>query len=199
VPTVIEPGPLLFDTLRTLLALAVGYVVGSLPISAWVGRAAGVDVTREGERRPGSAKVWRLAGPGWGVLALTGELAKGILPVAVGIVTFTWWTGWVAGVGVLTGAGWPAFGRLPGGRGSAALAGTAIALAPLAGTVGLALTLLIAAMARLLGRNGRVVAIASGLGAFPVLFLAEHRDLTRLAGLGILYLVAVARYGGTRR
>lgn len=133
------------------------------------------------------------------MLALTGDLAKGILPVAVGIVTFTWWTGWVAGVGVLAGAGWPAFGRLPGGRGVAALAGTAVALAPLAGIVGIALTRLIAPTARLLGRNGRVVAIATGPGTFPVLFLAEHRDRARLAGLGILYLVAVAKYARTRR
>jgi glycerol-3-phosphate acyltransferase PlsY len=187
------------DLVRTLLALLAGYLVGSLPISAWVGRAAGVDVHHEGEGNPGSANVWKLAGPGWGVLALTGDLAKGILPVAVGIVTFTWWTGWVTGIGVLVGAGWPALGRLPGGRGVAALAGIVIALAPLAGVVGIALTLLVALAARLLGRNGRVAAIATGLGSFPVLFLVEHRDLSRLAGLGILYLVAVARYAATRR
>ena len=155
------------DLLRTALSLLVGYLVGSLPVSAWVGRAAGVDVTRQGEGHSGPASVWRLAGPGWGILALTGDLAKGVLPVAIGIVTFTWWTGWVAGVGVLAGAAWPASGRLASGRGIATLAGIAIALAPLAGAVSLTLTLPVAVAARLLGRSGLVAAIAAGLASFP--------------------------------
>lgn len=54
------------DLLRTALMLVVGYVAGSLPISAWVGRTAGVDVTREGEGNPDPAHVWELAGPGRG-------------------------------------------------------------------------------------------------------------------------------------
>ena len=142
------------DLLRTALSLLVGYLVGSLPVSAWVVRAAGVEGTRQSEGHSGPTNVWRLAGPGWGVLALTGDLAKGVLPVAIGIVTFTWWTGWVAGVGVLIGAGWPAVGRLAGGRGVATFAGVALALAPLAGAVSLMLTLPVAVAARLLGRAG---------------------------------------------
>ena len=194
-----DGAPLVADLLRTGLALLGGYLVGSMPVSAWVGRAAGVDVTRAGEGNPGSANVWKLAGPGWGRLALAGDLAKGILPVAVGIVTFSWWTGWVAGVGALAGASWPALGRWPGGRGVATLGGASLALAPAAGLVSVLLTLVVVLGAKALGRNGRVAAIATGFGSFPLLFLVEHADLSRLAGLGILYLVAVGRYATTRR
>ena len=176
------------DLLVAALALVGGYLAGSVPLSTMIGRAAGDDVTRVGERgaSPGSADVWRLAGPGWGLLALAGDLAKGLLPVAIGIVTWSWW------------AGWPLFGRLPGGRGVVLLAGVAIALSPTAGMVAVLLAALALGVARLMGRTGRVAAIATGFGVYPLLFLLDQGDLTRLAGVGALYLVAVLRTATTR-
>jgi glycerol-3-phosphate acyltransferase PlsY len=186
------------DLLVAALALIGGYLAGSVPLSSMVGRAAGVDVVRAGEADPGPAGVWRLAGPGWGLLALTGELAKGLLPVAIGVVTWSWWAGWAAGLGALVGAGWPLFGRLPGGRGLAALAGVALALSPVAGLVSLLLASLVIGTARLLGGDGRTAAIATGFGAYALLFLLDQADLARLAGIGVLYLVAVLRLAMNR-
>jgi glycerol-3-phosphate acyltransferase PlsY len=179
--------------------LVAGYLAGSLPVSTWIGRAAGVDAAHERPTRSGARTVWERAGPGWGLLALTGDLTKGVLPVAVGIVTFTWWTGWVAGAGVLAGVGWPLVGRRPGETAVAALAGAAIALAPVAGVVGALLALPVAALARAVGRQVIIAAVASWLLAFPVLFLLEHRDPARLGGLAILYLLAGARSAVARR
>ena len=193
----VAPEPL-FDLLRTAAALLLGYLAGSLPVSAWVGRAAGVDVRRDGEADPGPAGVWTLAGPGWGLLALTGDLAKGIVPVAVAIVTFGWWTGWATAVGVLAGAGWPAFGRRPGGHGVATLAGACVALAPLAGVAGLAVAALVAMAGRVAGRDARVVAIGAGFGSFLALAVVELADAARLAGLLLLVLVVLGRFVTTR-
>lgn len=194
----IATGAPLLDLARTMAALLGGYLVGSLPIATWIGRAAGVDVLRDGDRNPGSANVWKLAGPGWGLLALAGDLAKGVLPVAIGIVTFSWWTGWAAGVGALAGASRPVHPRWTGGRGVATLAGVSIGLAPLAAAGAIALTLLVVTGARLAGRHGRVAAIAAGFAGYPLLFAVQQGDPARLAGLGILYLLAVARYLATR-
>lgn len=195
----IDTATLPLDALVAGIALLIGYLVGSIPVSALVGRAAGVDVVREGEANPGSANVWKLAGPGWGFLALTGDLAKGVLPVVLGTVTVSWSVGWVAGLGALLGACWPLFGRLRGGRGVAVFAGVAFALSPSAGTLGVLLTLAVLVGARVLGRNGRVAAIAAGVGTYPLLFLAATGDLLRLAALMTLYLVAVLRFVTTRR
>ncbi|HYO43711.1 MAG TPA: glycerol-3-phosphate acyltransferase [Candidatus Limnocylindrales bacterium] len=195
----IDPATLSVAALAAGLALHVGYLVGSVPLSALIGRAAGVDVVHEGEANPGSANVWKLAGPGWGLLALTGDLAKGVLPVVLGTVTVSWSIGWVAGLGALLGACWPLFGRLPGGRGVAVFAGAAFALSPSAGTLAVLLTLSVLVAARLFGRNGRVAAIATGVGSYPLLFLAVQGDLPRLAALMTLYLVTVLRYVTTRR
>ena len=187
------------DVLAIVLCVAAGYAVGSLPVAAWVGRAAGVDVYQDGDRNPGSTNVWRLAGPGWGLLAFTADLSKGVLPVALATVTWSWGAGWAAGLGALTGACWPALGRIPGGRGVAVFAGVAFALAPPAGIIGVLLSLAVAGVARLARRDGRVTAIAVGVGTYPLLFFAAYRDPLRLAALMTLYLVASVRYVTTRR
>jgi acyl phosphate:glycerol-3-phosphate acyltransferase len=190
-----------FDPLDALLVVAVllgSYLVGSIPLSPLVGRAAGVDVLRHGERNPGSANVWNLAGPGWGLLALAGDLSKGALPVAIATATWSWGEGWLAGLGAIVGHSWPFFGRGAGGRGVATFAGAALMLAPLAGLVGLALTGGVVVSARLLRRNGRVAAIAAGIGAYPLLFMLVHQDVQRLLALLVLYLVTVLRYVTTR-
>jgi acyl phosphate:glycerol-3-phosphate acyltransferase len=187
------------DILALVVCAAAGYAIGSLPASAWIARAAGVDVRRDEDLNPGSADVWKLAGHGWGLLAFTADLSKGVLPVALATVTWSWGAGWAAGLGALAGACWPAFGRIPGGRGVAVFAGAAFALAPPAGVIGVLLALAVAGVARLVGRSGRTVAIAVGAVTFPLLFYAAYRDPLRLAALMSLYLVAVLRYLTTRR
>ena len=187
------------DLFTAVVALLVGYLVGSVPVSGFIVRAAGVDTGHAGGTDPGFASVWSLAGPGPGLLALTGELAKGVLPVALGMVTWSWSIGWIAGVGALLGAGWPLFGRLPGAPCVATLAGVAIALAPAAGVLAVLLALLAMVLARLVGRNGLAAAIVTGLAGFAVLFLAGEADPARLAALGFLYLVAAVRHVTIRR
>ena len=174
-------------------ALLAGYLVGSLPAAASVARMAGVELT-DGDRRADAAAVWRLAGPGWGFLALTAELATGVVPVAVGIVTFSSAIGWVAGVGAVLGAGWPAFGRAPGGTGLATFVGVAFTLAPPAGTLSVLLGLAVLGVGRLVGRDARTVAVATGLGSYAALFAALRGDAASVLALLVLYLLVLLRY-----
>lgn len=173
-------------------AFILGYAVGSLPVSAAVGRARGIDVVEGGERNPGSANVWALAGPRAGLLALAGDLAKGAVPVIVAAALAGWWAGWIAGLGAIVGHAWPALGRLPGGRAVATFGGAALALSPIAGAIAVAACLVALALA------GRVAAIAAGVGAYPLLFALVEQDPARLAGVLLLYGVTLARYLGTR-
>ncbi len=189
-----EGGTLAVDVVVAGIALVAGYLVGSIPLAGFVARAAGHDPRGEGDRRPGVAGVWALAGPGWGMLALTGDLAKGVVPVALGIVTWSWAIGWVAGLGALLGACWPALGRRPGGRGVAVLCGIAFTLAPPAGLVSLLLAGLVLGAGRLFGRATHIPAIAAGLGSFPFLFVAVQQDVAQLVAVLLLYLVAALRF-----
>jgi glycerol-3-phosphate acyltransferase PlsY len=190
------PGPdaiALFAAAVATAAFVLGYAVGSLPVSTAVGRAFGADVVGGGERNPGSANVWALAGPRAGLLALAGDVAKGAAPVAIAASLAGWWAGWLAGLGALAGHAWPALGRLPGGRAVATLGGAAIAMSPAAGAVALVACLVAAVGA------GRVAAVATGIGAYPLLFALVEQDPARLAGVLLLYAVTLARYAATRR
>jgi acyl phosphate:glycerol-3-phosphate acyltransferase len=174
------------------LALVAGYLVGSLPAAARIGRLAGVEPAA-GVPGGNPAAVWRSAGPGWGFLALTANLAKGVVPVAVGVVTFSWAVGWAAGIGAVLGAGWPAFGRRAGDWGLATFAGAAFTLAPPAGLLGGLLGLAVLGVGRVAGRDARVAAIATGIASFLVVGFLVGPDVARPAALVALTVVALVR------
>lgn len=158
------------DAAVVVVALLAGYAVGSIP-----------------SPRP----VAGSEGPGWAFLTLTADLAKGVVPVSIGIVTWSWGLGWVAGLGAMLGTWWPAFGRLPGGRGAATtFIGVTFALAPPAGAISVLLGLAVLGAGRLVGRDGRLAATATGIGSFVPIFLVFHQDLARLAALLVVYLAA---------
>ncbi len=175
-----------------LLALGAGYAVGSLPLSALVGRLAGVDVYRDGERNPGSANVWKLAGPGPGAIALAADILKGLLPTAAGVVAGGFAVGWAAGIGAVLGHGWPALGRRPGGRAVATAGGSLIGLGPAAAAVAVPVGLVALAV------RGRVAGIVAAFVAYPTAFLAIERDPLRLGAIMTLYLITLVRYLSSR-
>lgn len=68
----------------TLLPLAA-YLIGSLPVSLWVGRRwGGRDLRTTGSGNLGATNVLRVAGRGPALLAFAGDAAKGAMPVLLG-------------------------------------------------------------------------------------------------------------------
>src|SRR5215217_6686724 len=64
--------------------LIAAYLVGSIPFSYLVARAfAGKDVRREGSGNVGATNVARTAGKMAGILALGGDLAKGVAIIVI--------------------------------------------------------------------------------------------------------------------
>jgi glycerol-3-phosphate acyltransferase PlsY len=133
--------------LVAVVCFALGYVLGSLPLPSLIGRMAGLDTGAYRTR-----DVAREAGPGWGLLALASDLARGVLPVALAVVTFGWIAGLAAGVGAAAGTMWPAASRLPGDRSPGLVVGVLLVLVPI---VGVAAALLGAAVAWVRRSPGR--------------------------------------------
>jgi len=126
--------------------LIAAFAIGSLPFGLWIGRAArGIDVRRHGSGNPGAANVFRVVGPGWGMLTLVLDVAKGwvgaaLLPGPLGLGT--------AGQGAL----WPLAGAAAavaghvaspwigfrGGKGVATALGGFLALSPVAAGLAIA-------------------------------------------------------------
>ncbi|MBN1335896.1 MAG: glycerol-3-phosphate acyltransferase [Deltaproteobacteria bacterium] len=70
------------DCLLLLLAVAVGYLSGSVNYAILVTRAVtGTDIRERGNRNPGSSNVLRTVGRGWGLLVGTLDALKGMVPL----------------------------------------------------------------------------------------------------------------------
>ena len=130
-----------------LAALVIGFSLGSLPWSLWVGKAYGIDLRQQGSGNLGATNVYRVLGWKWGVGVLLLDIAKGTAavvfaralvsaPVAGELATAS--PGIAAGAlpaaaGLLAVAGhmFTPFAGFRGGKGVATGLGIFIGLAPL--------------------------------------------------------------------
>ena len=70
--------------MTSLLWTAIGFLLGSLPLSLWLGRLAlHTDIRRYGDGNPGGTNVIRAGNRPLGVLAIALDMLKGALPVAL--------------------------------------------------------------------------------------------------------------------
>ena len=130
--------------LATLLAVVIGYLLGSLPIAALLSRRAGVDIFEVGTGLPGASNVMRNVGRAPAVLVLLGDMAKGALAVVIAkylgvdapLVVLP------AGAAVL--GHWRSiFTRFRGGDGLATLGGAIVALFPIFGIIAIAVAMIV--------------------------------------------------------
>ena len=117
--------------MSAVVVILVAYVAGSIPTGVLLGRAAGVDVRREGSGNIGATNVARTAGRTLGILTLIGDALKGLLPVllarALGLDEAAVAA---AAVATLCGHVFSMFLRLRGGKGVATGVGALLGLAP---------------------------------------------------------------------
>lgn len=117
-----------------VLFIVAGYIVGSIPVGLIVGRVSrGIDIRQYGSGKTGFTNVLRTCGVRWGVVALVGDLAKGIVPVVVAqLVSDEPYIHASAGLAAAIGHDWPVFAGFHGGRGVATSFGAALAMNPIA-------------------------------------------------------------------
>jgi acyl-phosphate glycerol 3-phosphate acyltransferase len=189
--------PSAISPVLALVLLAVGWLAGSFPSAVLVGRVVGVDPRAEGERNPGSANVWHLAGPRAGLAVFLLDAGKALLPSLLGWAIAGYWGAVTGGVGAVAGAIRPVVPAWRGGRGVGAAVGAAIGMNPLAAVVGL-----VAAGAGWGAFHRMSRAAAVGFVAYPIawtaLFVRDPASLLALAGCGLLYLVTLAGWLATR-
>jgi glycerol-3-phosphate acyltransferase PlsY len=116
---------------------AIGYLVGAIPVGLIIGRAVrGIDIRDYGSGKTGFTNVVRTVGARWGVVALIGDLAKGVGPVlAARLLTDEPYVQAAAGLAAAIGHDWPVFAGFEGGRGVATSFGAALVMNPIAAGV----------------------------------------------------------------
>lgn len=173
-----------------ILSVLGGYLLGTFPTAAAVGRRAGHDPLTEGSGNPGATNVYRTAGRRAGALVLLGDLCKGAVAAAAGWVVGDHLLGVACGAAAVAGHVVPVGLGRRGGKGVATCAGLVLVTFPL---VGLGGALLWAALARLTRRAsvaslGLAIAVPVGVAALG----APGLEVAILAGVAV---VVVARHG----
>lgn len=149
-----------------VLAIVIGYLLGSIPCAYIAGRLAkGADIRQLGGGNVGAVNVMREVGTAAGFAVLFADMAKGSLAVLV-----AQWLGlslpwvFVVGLAAVVGHNWPVWLRFRGGQGLATTLGVLLPLAPIEFTISFAIIVLIV----LLTSNMRLGA-SIGLAFLPLI------------------------------
>ena len=116
-----------------LLAILIGYLIGSIPIADAVARRAGALNLRDvGDKNPGFWNSRTVLSRNQSLVIFVGDLLKGVLSVVIAQELSADWRVWFLGAAAaMVGHAWPVFARFKGGRSVLAWVGAAIVLSPL--------------------------------------------------------------------
>ncbi|GAP64666.1 glycerol-3-phosphate acyltransferase PlsY [Ardenticatena maritima] len=104
-----------------IIAILIGYLVGSIPNGVLIGRYLfGVDPRTVGSGRTGGTNVYRAAGPKAGILTAITDAFKGILAVLLVrmLITDNEMAAQLAGLFAVVGHNWSIFLKFKGGAGT---------------------------------------------------------------------------------
>jgi acyl phosphate:glycerol-3-phosphate acyltransferase len=172
------------------VALVIGaYFVGTFPTAQLVGSRLGVDPTRSGSGNPGATNVYRTAGRRAGVLALLGDVAKGVVPTAIGYVVDGRPLAVACWIAAVLGHVYPITRGLRGGKGVATAGGGALVLYP---AVAVVLILIFASVVRAT-RTASLGSLAMAI-ALPILVAVIGRPAWEVAASAAVSVLVVARH-----
>ncbi len=164
--------------MHTVFSLGLGYLIGCISPSAWVGRKKNVNLKQAGTKNLGATNTALVLGRKAGYFVLIFDMLKSIVSYRLARVLFPQvaLAGLVAGIGVIVGHCFPVFLNFEGGMGLAAFGGLVLAYDPLLFAILLTIGLLVA----FLLDYGVYLAVSAGL-LFPIGAYLRSESLGELA------------------
>jgi acyl phosphate:glycerol-3-phosphate acyltransferase len=174
-----------------LFALALGYLLGSIPFGLLLTRFAGKgDVRKIGSGSIGATNVLRTGSKWLAALTLVLDCLKATAAIVLARQFFGPETGVAAAAGAMIGHLYPVWLKFRGGKGAATLFGVLIALLPIAAAVYAAVWLLLLLTIRISSVAGMTAAVSAPVTAaimkdealfpmllgFALLVLWKHRE-----------------------
>jgi len=184
-----------------LVAIAIGYLLGSFPSGYVVGRLRGVDVRQWGSGRIGGTNVLRAVGPWAAILAVLSDVAKGVLAVFVARALVGSPSAEVlAGLAAILGHDFSIFIKFSGGRGVATTLGAFGALYMPAAPIILALIgILVIAVSRYASLGSLTIATLMPLAMLYLVLFADKPIWYLVYGLAAGILIVVLHKGNIQR
>jgi glycerol-3-phosphate acyltransferase PlsY len=177
------------------LALALGYLLGSVPWGLVLTRAAGLgDIRAIGSGNIGATNVLRTGNKTLAAATLALDIGKGAL--ALWLAGYLWGetAGLVAGFGAMLGHAFPAWLGFKGGKGVATGGGVLLAAAWWLGLGAALVWLAVAALTRISSAAAMAACVAA-----PVIALIAGRTDLALFSAGIAALVVYRHKGNIQR
>ncbi len=125
---------------RAIIAIAIGYFLGSIPSGLIVTNKLGVDVRKVGSGKTGATNVLRSSGLKPALIVALADVLKGLLPTVfamhfiaspAALGNFHAWTPWIVGItglAAIAGHNYPIYVGFKGGRGVATTAGVSFGI-----------------------------------------------------------------------
>jgi glycerol-3-phosphate acyltransferase PlsY len=166
------------------MAIAAGYLIGSIPFGLIVTRVAGVgDIRAIGSGNIGATNVLRTGRKGLAFATLLLDGGKGAFAVLLVAHLMTPAAGLVAGAAAVLGHNFPLWLRFKGGKGVATTLGMMCASAPIAGALSCLTWLATAALFRF---SSLAALVALALGPLYALALGQKKAAIAFAMLAAL-------------
>jgi glycerol-3-phosphate acyltransferase PlsY len=182
------------------VAIIFSYLIGSIPVGYIFARALkGIDIRRYGSGNVGATNVFRVLGSIPGVIVLTLDMLKGLLPVVV-IANFV--SGFdhilvrlILGLAAVCGHNWTIFLKFRGGKGVATTAGALLGLSLKVPHLGMIVLLCLGIWVLVLLATG-FVSLSSILASItlPIFMLIFAQPLKLLIFAVLLCLFVLVRH-----
>lgn len=171
-------------TRETLFALALGYLLGSIPFGLLLTRAAGKgDIRSIGSGNIGATNVLRTGSKWLAALTLVLDCLKATAAILIAQASFGDQTGSSAAAGAIIGHLYPIWLGFRGGKGVATFLGVLIPLVPIAAGVYAAIWIVLLLTLRISSVAGMIAALSA-----PIVAYAHQSSLLPLL-LGFALLV----------
>jgi glycerol-3-phosphate acyltransferase PlsY len=186
--------------LSYLVAIVVGYLLGSFPSGYVVGRLRGIDVRQWGSGSLGGTNVLRSAGPWAAILAVLGDVAKGVLAVFVARTLVSSPSAEVlAGLAAILGHDFTIFLKFSGGRGVATTLGALGALFLPASIILALLALSVVVVSRYASLGSLTIATLLPFFMLYLVLFADQPIWYLVYGLTASILIVVLHRGNIQR
>lgn len=186
-----------------LIALVVGYLLGSLPFGYLVARAKGVNIFEVGSKNPGATNVRRVLGSGPGNLVLLLDALKGALAAGWPLLSIPYSHGHftliaedyrqqaaiVGLVAAILGHSFSCFTKFKGGKSVATGAGGFLVLFPTGMLISLVIFGFVVALTRYISLGSMIAAIS-----LPITAILLHRSTLLVVVAGVIALFVVVRH-----
>jgi acyl phosphate:glycerol-3-phosphate acyltransferase len=175
-----------------MVAVVIGYLLGSIPVSLLVARHYGVDLYRTADGNPGAWNALQQLGARRAWPAFAGDGLKALIAGLAGRALGGWWVGWVAVAAAMIGHALPLFAHGRGGKSVMCFVGGAFALSPPAALICLLVCVLLTVI------RGFEWGARGGVFAFPLAQLVTD-PVAHVAATGILMALIGVLFAVRRR